>query len=252
MRKYLAAGAVCAVALGVAGTAQAGVEATDANGNFIVLDADYNPPATHSATGLTVDLSFGNKRSGGPFPQTQTFDFAGPRGGVYNGKLFPKCALPTSQQDIATDRCAKNTQIGTGGAVIDARNLGVQEPVVATLTVYNGALRQGKPTQVILAKATVGGQPINSEIDLVYAGGRFSEFNDAQGTSTIPYSFSSFNLAEAAVLKTKIRGKTALVSLLGTPRSCPSKGWVFTFTHTDTNGNKIAAADRQPCVKVRG
>jgi hypothetical protein len=252
MRKFLAAGAVCAVALGAAGTAQAGVEATDANGNFIVLDADYNPPATHSAAGMNIDLSFGNKRTGGPFPQTQTFDFAPPRGGVYNGKLFPKCALPTSPQDVGTDRCAKNTQVGTGGAVIDARNLGVQEPVVAVLTVYNGALRQGKPTQVILAKATVGGQPIESEIDLVYAGGRFSAFNDVPGAQASGYSYSSFNLTEAAVLKTKVKGRKVLVSLIGTPRSCPSKGWVFTFTHTDTNGNKIAAPDRQPCVKVRG
>src|SRR3954470_993694 len=122
MRKYLAVGAACAVALGAAGTAQAGVEATDANGNFIVLDADYNPPATSSPAALSLDLSFGNKRSGSPFPQTRTFDFAGPRGGVYNGKLFPRCPLPTGPQDIATDRCAKKTQIGTGDAVIDARN----------------------------------------------------------------------------------------------------------------------------------
>jgi hypothetical protein len=251
MRKFLAAGAVCAVALGAAGTAQAGVEATDANGNFIVLDADYNPPATNSAAALNLDLSFGNKRSGGPFPQTRTFDFAPPRGGVYNGKLFPKCPLPTTPQEIATDRCAKNTQVGTGGAVVDARNLGVQEPVVATLTVYNGALRQGKPTQVILAKSTLNGQPLTAEIDLVYSAGRFSQFSDVQGATPIAYSFSSFNLTEAAVVKTKVRGRKVLVSLIGTPKSCPSKGWVFTFNHTDTNGNKIAAPDRQPCVKVR-
>lgn len=257
MRKLIAAGALCAVAFGAVGTAQAGVEATDANGNFIVLDADFNPPATSTKTrvgaaNLNLDISFGNKRSGSPFPATDTFDLALPRGTRYNGRLFPKCPLPATPQEVGADRCARNTQVGKGGAVIDARTLGVQEPVVATLAAYNGALRQGKPTQILIAKATVGGNPISGEIDVVYSNGRFSEFNDVPGVQPAGYSFSSLNLDAGALLKTKVRGRTALISLIETPRSCPLKGWTFSFNHTDTNGNKILAPDQQPCVKVKG
>jgi hypothetical protein len=256
MRKYLAAGAVCAVAFGAVGTAQAGVEATDASGNFVVLDMDFNPPATSTKTvpgaaSLGLNISFGNKRSGSPFPATQTFDLTVPGGGAYNGKFFPKCPLPKTPEDI-TAGCPKATQIGTGTAVIDARNLGVQEPIAATLTVYNGALRQGKATERILANATVGGSPITSELDVVYSGNKFSQFSDIQGATSIGYSYSSFNLDVGAVLKTKVHGKTTVIPLITTPRNCPAKGWPFTFTTTDTNGNKITATDRQPCVKVSG
>src|SRR5215213_5353834 len=164
MRKYLAIGAACAVALGVTGTAQGGVEATDTNGNFIVLDADLNPAAsstrkTITPANLNVDISFGNKRTGNPFPATAGFDLALPRGTVFNGAEFPQCPLPANQNEVATDRCDKGTRVGTGGAVIDARALGVQEPVVATMTVYNGAPNGTKPTLILIAKATVNGQP---------------------------------------------------------------------------------------------
>ena len=257
MRTYLAIGAACAVAIGAAGTAQAGTEAIDSSGNFIVLDADFNPPATSTrklagAANLNLNISFGNKRSGSPFPATQSFDLGLPRGSVYNGKLFPRCPLPKTTEEIATDRCDKTTQIGTGGAVIDARNLGVQEPVVATLSVFNGELRQNKPTQIIQAKATVNGSPISSEINVVYSGGKLTQFRDVPGATPSAFSYSSFNLDVGAIFKDKVPGRKArLVSLIETPRSCPSKGWVFTFNHLDTNGNRIAAPDRQPCVKVK-
>jgi len=257
MRKFLAIGAVCAIALGVAGTAQGGVEATDANGNFIVLDADLNPAAsstrkTITPANLNVDISFGNKRTGNPFPATAGFDLALPRGTVFNGAEFPQCPLPANQNEVATDRCDKGTRVGTGGAVIDARALGVQEPVVATMTVYNGAPNGTKPTLILIAKATVNGQPLAAEINIEWTRGRFSLFDPTPDTPLgLSYSFSSVNLDVGAILKTRLRGRRVAIPLFYTPRTCPRKGWVFSFNHTDANGGKIAAPDRQPCVQLK-
>jgi hypothetical protein len=257
MKKFLAVGAVCAVAFGTASTAQGGVEATDAAGNFIVLDADFNPSAsstrrTITPANLNIDISFGNKRTGNPFPSTAAFDLALPRGTAFNGAEFPQCPLPATSAETGADRCSNDAKVGTGGAVIDARALGVQEPVVATMTVFNGAPNGTKPTLILLAKATVNGQPLSAEINLEWTRGRFALFNPTPDTPLgLAYSFSSVNLDIGATLKTRLRGRRVSIPLFYTPRTCPRRGWVFSFNHADANGGRIAAPDRQPCVQLR-
>jgi len=257
MKKFLAIGAACAVAFGTASTAQGGVEATDAAGNFIVLDADFNPSAsstrrTITPANLNIDISFGNKRTGNPFPRTAAFDLALPRGSAFNGAEFPQCPLPASAEQVATDRCERGTRVGTGGAVIDARGLGVQEPVVASMTVYNGAPNGTRPTLILIAKATVNGQPLAAEINLEWTRGRFALFDPTPDTPLgLAYSFSSVNLDIGATLRTRLRGRRVAIPLFYTPRTCPRKGWTFSFNHTDANNGRIAAGDLQSCVQLR-
>jgi hypothetical protein len=249
MRKLIAVGAVCATALGVVGAAQAGVEARDANGNFIVFDADFSPPATGKAvkvTGLNMNVSFGNKRNGQPFPQTERLAISLPKGSKYNGTKFPKCPL----NDQGQPACNKEAQVGKGGAIIDARALCIQEPVVATVVAYNGPLRDGNPTLLLDASATVNGQPLQAAIDFVWTQGRF-ELIPPTG-SRIPYSFASFDLDLGAYFKSKVTGRKATTtSLIQPPKTCPSRGWAFSLLHQDPAQTTIVAPDRQPCVKVK-
>lgn len=251
MRKLIATGAACVVALSAGATAQAGPEAGDSAGNFIVMDADFSPPAT---TGRTVkvstvnfDVSFGNKRNGSPFPQTERLLLTLPAGSKYNGKKFPKCTESGGQL-----ACGKDAEVGDGSAVIDARNLVAgSAPINATVTAYNGPLRGGRPTLVLLAKATVNGNPLEAQISFVWNGRSLELF--FVGDSRIAYSFSSFNLELGASFKSKVPGRPAITtSLIQAPKGCSSRGWAFSLFHQDTSGSTITARDRQPCLKVVG
>ena len=251
MRKLIAVGAACAAALGAVATAQAGVEAQDANGNFIVLDADFSPPATSSrsvkVTTINYDVSFGNKRTGDPFPATEKLILGLPRGTKYNASKFATCEGSFETQV----QCDSDEQIGEGGAVIDARRLGVSEPVIATVEAFNGPKRDGKPTLILVAKSSVNGSPIEAQINFVYTRGGLELFYTTD--TRIGYSFSSFNLDLGAYVKAKVPGRRAkTTSLIQAPKTCPRKGWAFTLFHQDPNGGTIVAPDRQPCVKIVG
>ena len=253
MRKLIAVGAACAAALGAVTTAQAGVEAQDStgNGNFIVLDADFAPPTNRSrsvkVSSISYNVSFGNKRTGSPFPQTERLSLGLPKGTKYNAAKFPKCE-GTFETQV---QCDEDEQVGGGGAVIDARNLGVQEPVIATVEAFNGPLREGNPTLVLVAKGTVNGSPIEAQINFVYTRGALELFYSTD--SRIAYSFSSFNLELGAAFKSKTPGNKAVTtSLINAPKTCPSRGFAFTLLHQDPAGTTIAASDRQPCIKVKG
>lgn len=249
MRKLIAASAVCAAAFGAVATAQAGPEASDANGNFVVYDADFSPPATGKGvkvTSATFDVSFGNKRTGAPFPTTQTLALNMPSGTKYNGLKFPQCE---ANGDNAPT-CGENAEVGEGDAVIDARALGVQEPVKATVKAYNGPPREGKATLILLAEANVGGNRLEAEIPFVWTGRAFELFT--RTGNRIAYSFSSFHLELGAFFKSKTPGNKAVTtSLLQAPKSCTSRGWAFSLAHGDSAGNTITASDRQPCLRVR-
>ena len=250
MRKFIATSAVCAAAFGAVATAHAGPEASDANGNTIVYDADFSPPATGKSvkvTSATFDVSFANKRTGAPFPQTDRLVLNMPTGTKYNGLKFPQC-------DVAADGsldCKKENEVGDGQAVIDARALGVQDPVKATVKAYNGPKRNGKPTLVLLAEANVNGARLGAEIDFQWTGRAFEMF--LPGGSRIAYSFSSFHLDLGAYFKSKVPGNKAVTtSLLQAPKTCTSRGWAFSLVHGDPSGTTITATDRQPCLRLVG
>jgi hypothetical protein len=249
MKKLIAAGAICAAALGAVATAQAGPEAQDANGNFIVYDADFAPPATGKGvkvTTATFDVSFGNKKTGAPFPQTEKLNLVMPKGTKYNGTKFPKCGV---KADNTLD-CGKDARVGKGTAVIDARALGIQDPVKADVTAYNGPLRNKKATLILHAQATVNGQPLEAGIDFQWTGKALELFYT--DNTRIAYSFSSFHLDLGAYFKSKTSGNPAVTtSLIQPPKTCTSKGWAFSLFHADAAGNTITAPDVQPCVRVK-
>jgi hypothetical protein len=259
MKKYAAvATALCALALGA--TAYAGPEARDASGNYVVLDAAFNPAAsstkrTASAVVSQINVSLGNKKSGSPFPAGPDFKLTMPKGTVFNGRDLPQCPLARNANEVAeTNRCGTLQRVGGGDATVDGRVLGVQDPIQASLTAYNGALHNGNPTLVVFAEATVGGNPIAAEIDLEWKNGALTYFDavgDASGRA--PYSFSSFNLNTGRVYAFKgKKGRTTRISLWEAPEKCPRLGWAFSLAFTKPAANlNLTARDTAPCVQFK-
>ena len=249
MRKLIAAGAVCAAAFGAVTTAHAGPETQDANGNYVVYDADFAPPATGKGVKVTsanFAVSFGNKKSGSPFPRIEKLNLTMPSGTKYNGLKLTQCE---ANADGTLD-CGKDDEVGDGTAAIDGRALGLQDPITATITAYNGPKRGGKPTLVLIAKATVNGMPIESQINFQWTGRAFELF--FTNSNRIAYSFSSLQLRLGAYAKGKVPGhKAVITSLIQPPKTCPARGWNFTLTEADPAGNAITAGDFQPCVRLR-
>jgi hypothetical protein len=247
----LCAAAACVGTLGVAGIASAGPEVDDAAGNFLVLDADFTPPAsstkkTVSAVNLEFHASFGNKKTGAPFPASPNVALTTPKGTVFNGESFPTCTQPTKDDIAMESRCGREQLIGAGEAVIDARGLGVPQPLKATLTAYNQAKFQGAPTIAIFATTELSGTPITAEVDMLYKGGKLTLYR-IPGAGSINYSFDSFDLTLGGIEKISKREK---ISLWEAPRKCPKAGWKWAFNAT-AQGVNLTAKDTQGCVQFK-
>ena len=249
--KKLAVVGVLAACLGITGVATAGPEADDANGNFLVLDADFTPPAsstkkTASAVNLEFHASFDNKKSGAPFPASPTVTLTTPKGTVFNGASFPACTQPTTDNIAQENRCGREQLIGGGEAVIDARGLGVQQPLKATLTAYNQAKYQGAPTIAIFATADLNGSPITAEVDLAFKGGKLTLYR-IPGAGSINYSFDSFDLTLGGIEKVSRKKR---ISLWEAPEKCPKAGWKWAFNAVAT-GVDLTAKDTQGCIQIK-
>jgi hypothetical protein len=255
LKKFAVLGVVaaCLGALGITGIASAGPETDDAAGNFLVLDADFTPPAsstkkTASAVNLEFHASFGNKKTGAPFPASPVVTLTVPKGAVFNGADFPTCAAPKKPAEIADpSRCGREQLIGGGTAVIDGRQLGISTPLHADLTAYNQAKFKGSPTVAIFATTTVPGSttPITAEIDLAYKSGKLTLYQPA-GASNLNYSFDSFDLTVGAIEKVSKKKK---ISLWEAPAKCPKAGWKWAFNATSGSVN-LTAKDTEGCVQI--
>lgn len=254
-----AAAAACACAAGATGVASAGVQSNDANGNYLVLDADLTPPAsstkkTASAVGLDFHASFGNWKTGAPYPAAPTVVLTLPKGTVFNGGDLPQCTPPTKGEEVAVEsRCGTLQRIGGGQAIVDARALGIPDPLGAGLAAYNGGNHNGKPTIAIFAAVDTPGGQIHAEIPLEYDKKKntltlFDYFGGPD--NRIAYSFQSFDLSVFRVYKVKDGKKTAKVSLFEAPRKCPKAGWQFSFT-AQKGDFAQSASDTQGCVQVK-
>jgi hypothetical protein len=251
----LCAAAACLGALGVAGSASAGPEADDSAGNFLVLDADFTPPASStkkaaSAVALNFHASFGNKKTGAPFPAAPTVSLATPKGTVFNGDSFPQCALAKTAEEIGVEsRCGREQLIGGGTAVVDARSIGVTEPLQADLTAYNQKRVKGAPTVAVFAQVHVPGSsdPLLAEIDLQYKNGRLSLYDNPAAPGRINYSFGSFDLTLYGLEKVS---KKETISLWEAPQKCPRAGWKWAFTAT-SGPTSLTARDTQGCVQLK-
>jgi hypothetical protein len=257
LKKFAVLGVVaaCLGAIGMTGVASAGPESDDAAGNFLVLDADFTPPAsstkkTASAVNLEFHASFGNKKTGAPFPAAPTVSLAVPKGAVFNGESFPACEPAKTAEEIGVEtRCGREQLIGGGTAVVDARGLGINDPLHADLIAYNQKKFKGAPTVAIFAKVTVPGQadPLLAEIDLMYKSGKLSLYDPPASSGRIQYSFDSFDLVTGAIEKIS---KKKSISLWEAPTKCPKAGWKWAFTAT-SGSTSLTAKDTQGCVQLK-
>jgi hypothetical protein len=255
MRKLIAL-AVTTTAFGaLPAVATAGPPATDANGNFNVLDVDVFPPRAGTVVhpqGVTLGYHFfaGNRLTGARQTAAQgtTIRLAGFRD---NGRLFAKCPLPTTTQQVGADRCSSASQVGRGTAEADARPA-VPTFIPVSVRVFNGSLSGGNPTLIFLATSNIGGQVVRSEIDFVSrpAGGGFNLvlLPPPAGTPMGLFSLTRVDVTAGKTIRVRRGGVLVPVSLIEAPRRCPSRGWSFSQTTSYSAAPTLTATDVQSCV----
>lgn len=260
MKKITALVAV-AVALGaMATTAYAGKATIDANGNFLMLDASFTPPATSSSKtkqGVVLEMQhiYGNFR-GNPTPtEASNINFKMPKSTVVNSALFARCPLATAETLGVESRCPAASKIGTGTATVDARRSGIPDQLSGTLNVYNGAQRNGVYTLMLIATIPVPGvpTPITAEIDFeVRKGPQLVEYDTVEPTSNnASFDITQFDLTVGKTVKGVLNGKQARISFFEAPKTC-KKRWAFELGLTRATQPSMIAKDTSPCLKVTG
>lgn len=265
MRKQAAAVLIVAGALGVASAPSYGGEATiDGSGNFLMLDTDLAPPVAGTRSKpqpvtLTLHQLFGNYRSGAQPPNTSGIVFRLPRGMRANTDLVGTCPLPAADADIRSNRCSTASRIGTGAAIADARDFGINDPVAARVTAYNGAERNGSPTLIIQGVATIGGGEVVTEYDFVQGRGseRFgivlTTFDPVPGAAADPngpaITLNKLDLRVGKTINTRVSGRRVRRGFLETPTTCPRSGWAFEQEFTFAAGGSLKAGDVVPCTR---
>ena len=253
-----------AATLGVAsGSAQAGDAALDANGNFLIVDASMSPARTSTARRpqpVTLELHqmYGNYRNGRQPPRATELAVSLPRGATVNDGFAGRCPLPTSDADIRADRCPASSQIGSGDATADARNLGGPGAIPARLAAYNGAKFQGNPTIILQGQAQVGGANVVTEFDFVIRRGGSSPFG-LQAVTFDAYSspppapgsgyvtLNALNLRIGKTVRRRFRGRRIPRGVFEAPRRCPRVGWSFASRFSLEGGSILDARDTSPC-----
>jgi hypothetical protein len=236
--------------------AEAGTPATDASGKFTVLDIEIFPPRAGTPArrqGVTIAYHFfaGNRLTGQRIPGNQgvTIRFPGFRN---NARLFPKCPLPRNAQELGRNRCSNATRVGGGTVEGDARPQ-VATPIQARVSIFNGTLRNGNPTLILFATATVGGRPVTSETNYQArpAGGGFNlELLPApSGAPAGLFSLTRVDITVGRTIRVRRAGRAVAVSLLESPLTCPPRGWALSQTNVFAGGGgTLTARDTQPCV----
>lgn len=256
--------ALAATAAGAAGIASAGPAATDANGNFAVLDVDVSPPqagtkAVPRGVGIALHAFFGNSRNGQRSPYNGDTLVRLPRGMRSNAAKFPvSCPLPATSNDVAIEsRCPAKAKVGSGTAEADARPT-IQDFLPATINAYNGALHNGHPTLLLMLTATVGNSQLHSEVDFEYVnqptgpyGAKLASFHPVPDSTSTFLSARKLDLTlPNKVFKVKVKGKKVRVHLLDAPTKC-SIGWAFAQTSFTPAGDaSLTATDVAPCVRA--
>jgi hypothetical protein len=258
------------VAIGVMGATSAisyaGEAGIDGDGNFLTFDADISPPvagtkAKPRPVTLTVHQMFGNYRNGKQPPRSTTLAVRLPKGMTTNAGMFEACPLPKSDADIKVSRCSAESQVGTGTALADARNLGVNDPVPATVTAFNGEKNAaGNYTFILFGEADVAGTKVTTEYDFEMKKGGAGFGN--QLVTFDPYSspppdpnagyitLNRLDLKVGRTVKSKVPGhKVVTHGYEEAPTSCPKKGWAFREEFTLVTGSTLLAPDFVACTK---
>jgi hypothetical protein len=185
------------------------------------------------------------------------------KGGQFNGKLFPKCKF-SALQARGPKACPKGSKVGTGSAVASAKP--IIDRVNATVTVYNGEPKGGKPS-VLLYNVP----DISSPITVQGTVEKKSSVSCANGAGQCDY-FLNFdvpliptlpNAPPASVLsvktktlnvfvkkKKRVKGKrrTVKIPYIGAPKECKGK-WVADLSITFQDGQTTSDVTDLPCKK---
>jgi hypothetical protein len=245
----LAAAAVSAVAL--VSIAQAGPAATDGDGNVSVLDVALSPPVASSRRApvgatLTFQEFFGN-RNGAQLPRITRTTVELPAGTRSNGRLFVKCDLPDEASEVGTKRCPRASRIGSGTVEADARPT-IQEPLSGELAAYNGELRNGNPTVILLADVNVRGSTVTGELDFEADGSTLRSLDPPAGTPQGLFTITKVDVAVRKTARIRRGGRRIRVDLIENPRTCRRGTWRSRSTQEFEGGGSIRALDTAPCV----
>jgi hypothetical protein len=210
---------------------------------------------------LTVNVTFSDPAQAQP-PPLQRVVIRLQKGGVFNGKLFPKCksSLVLARGPKA---CPKGSKVGSGTATASAQP--VIARVNAKITLFNGELKGGKPTVLlysvpdISSPLTVSGVIEKKSPSACGAGGQcdYTLTFDVPDIPTLPgqpnASVLTVNTKTDNVFikkKKKVRGKrrTTKIPYIGAPRECKGK-WVAESTVTYKDGQVATAQTSAPCRK---
>lgn len=262
MRKIAACVAAAALCGALAGVANAGKATIDANGNVLMLDAQFNTPASSSnrtAQGAVLEMHhfYGNFR-GNPTPtESSNISFKFPKDTIVNSALFARCPIPTAETLGQESRCPPASKMGGGTASVDARRAGFSDQLNGTVNVYNGAARNGVPTLQLIAtipNPSDPNNPIKSELDFeIRKGPVLAEYDTVPPSSeNAIFDITAFDLVVGKTVNGVVKGKRAKISYFVTPKTCTKKGWAFELGLTRASQPPAIAKDTAPCLKVTG
>jgi hypothetical protein len=182
------------------------------------------------------------------------------RGGIFNGRLFPKCDF-SSLATRGPSACPRGSKVGSGTATASA--LPVISRISAAITLFNGEPKRGVPTVLIYSvpdisspitlQGTVERKPPSPCGD----GGQceYTMSIDVPPIPTLPgqpnASVLTVKTKTANVFvkkKRKVRGRrrTVKIPYIGAPRACTGK-WVGESIITFESGETVKAIDSNPC-----
>jgi hypothetical protein len=241
--------------------------ALDPDWNFLTLDAELSPPhagtsSRPQAAGLHLKVVAGNAKHG-KFARVAGIRILVPRGVRTNASRFPTCPLPGTAEEAGRPRCSKDALVGSGRALVDARDLKIEELVPAELSVYNGEPVNGDPTLIVLAEGTVDGNPFRAELDFAvtrpeadeakrygYAVSLIGPQGYRPGDEPPPYYPLVFELRIERSITTRSKGTRRTFPFIQTPTTC-NGAWRFRQEDPLRNGAELVASDSQPCSRRR-
>jgi hypothetical protein len=210
---------------------------------------------------LTINTTFGDDTGAQP-PALRNVEIRFNEGGVYNGKLFPKCKFSVLEQK-GPSACPKGSKIGKGSATASA------QPVIplvnATVTVFNGEPKGGVPTVLIYSvpdissPITVQGTVSKKPASACGDGGKcdYVLSFDVPDIPTLPGQPNASVLTVKTQTdlvfvkkKKKVHGKkkTIKIPLIGAPVKCTGK-WVAESKVTFVDGSTASTKTSAPCKK---
>jgi hypothetical protein len=247
------------------GTSYAGEAGIDNDGNFLTADADVSPPVAGTKKKpqpVTLDFHqmFGNYRTGKQPPRSTEIAVRLPRGMTLHPDFVGECPLPATDADIRADRCSASSRVGAGTALADARNLGLPDPIPATVTAFSGAAHNGNPTLLLQGRVTFGGSTVVVEYDFevvdAASGGfglRLVTFDPFTSPPPDPNSgyitLNKLDLKVGKNVKRRVSGKRVGRGYLEAPNTCSKAGWAFREEFTLVTGATLLAPDAVACTR---